>query len=176
VRALLLDFPFEFFDVGRGDEMSLSGHPWLRGGLRLLRYGVRPVPGRRKKALLVSVLTDLHGAPDYFLHAAGTYILKKWAPVSRKSEALRRAMPDKEAVVLSKAAREFIAEGKKEGRKEGRDEAALGIARGFLQLLGQKFGPLPYGTEERVLSATIGELERWLGRVIPARSIEEVFS
>ncbi len=144
----------------------------------MLRYGVRPVPRKRKKALLVSVLTDLRGVPDYFLHAAGAYILKKWAPVSRKdlSEALRRAMPDKEAVVLSKAAREFIAEGKKEGRKEGRDEVALGVARALLQQFRQKFGPVPEGVEERVRSATPAELERWLGRVIPARSIEDVFS
>ncbi|MGI5861860.1 MAG: hypothetical protein ACOX6T_07340 [Myxococcales bacterium] len=74
--------------------------------------------------------------------------------------------------MLSKAAQEFIAE----GRKEGRDEVALGAARGLLQQFRQKFGPVPDSIQERVLSATVAELERWLGRVIPAKSLEDVFS
>jgi predicted transposase YdaD len=179
LRPLLLDFPIEVFDVGRGDEMKLSSHPWLRGGLRLLRHGVRAVPREEKRALLVSVLTDLRGVPDYFLQASANYILNRWVPVSRKdlSRALRVAMPDKEAVVISKAAQEFIKEGERRGVRKGRKEATLGTEAKILLLqLSQKFGPVPEGVEKRVRVAALGQLETWLDRFVEAKTMEDVFS
>ena len=127
----------------------------------------------------MSVLTDLRGVPDYFLQASANYILNRWVPVSRKdlSRALRVAMPDKEAVVISKAAQEFIKEGERRGVRKGRKEATLGTEAKILLLqLSQKFGPVPEGVEKRVRVAALGQLETWLDRFVEAKTMEDVFS
>jgi hypothetical protein len=54
-------------------------------------------------------------------------------------------------------------------REEGR---AAGRAETLLQLLGQKFGPLPGDVRERVLSASAQQLEAWTGRVLSAATLE----
>jgi hypothetical protein len=52
-----------------------------------------------------------------------------------------------------------------EGRAEGRAET-------LLQLLGEKFGPLPVDVTARVLRASVQELEAWTGRLLSATTLE----
>ena len=178
LRGLALDFPIEVFDLGVGDELLLSVHPGLRGGLRLLRHGVVPPPPEQIEPLLLSILADLQGMPDRFLQAAGHYILDRWAPLSREEflVAVRAVMPGKEEQMRSKAAEEFVAEGFEKGREEGREEGIeTGEAKLLLLLLEHKFGPVSEGLRPRICSASTELLNLWSVRVLDAQRIEEVF-
>lgn len=46
----------------------------------------------------------------------------------------------------------------------------------FLRLLRRKFGELPDSLVARVEGADTASLERWVDRLLPARSVEEVFA
>jgi predicted transposase YdaD len=76
----------------------------------------------------------------------------------------------------NKARREGRREGKQEGRKEGRQEGQVeGMRRLLLQLLDERFGPLPGKVRRRVeeISSveTLSELAR---RVLQAGSLQEM--
>jgi hypothetical protein len=77
-------------------------------------------------------------------------------------------MPDKEALVVSKAVRQWLDEGRAEGRVEG-------MAAALLRQLEHRFGPLPEEVRERAASASIPQLEHWLVRFVDASSLSEVF-
>lgn len=65
---------------------------------------------------------------------------------------------------------------KDEGRAEGRAEGQRSMLRSMLlDQLGQRFGPLPDAIRARIEAAEVQELQRWGKRVIPARSLAEVF-
>ncbi|MGI5860920.1 MAG: Rpn family recombination-promoting nuclease/putative transposase [Myxococcales bacterium] len=129
-----VDFSIHVFDLGRGDELALSAHPVLRGGLRLLRHGSRHPPEEEAKVLLRSALADLRGASDGCLEAAADCILDRWTNITSEDliEAVREVLPDKEEAMVSKAAKEFFAEGRAAGRAAGVEEGiAIGEVRGF---------------------------------------------
>jgi hypothetical protein len=66
-------------------------------------------------------------------------------------------------------------EGHKEGRKEGRDEGRKEEARSLLlRLLRARFGELPPAAVARIEGAELGDVERWVDRVLGARSLAEV--
>jgi hypothetical protein len=48
--------------------------------------------------------------------------------------------------------------------------------RALLRLLAQRFGTLPVAVTERIDAARSPELNRWLDRVLPARSLDDVFA
>ncbi|HCF59602.1 MAG TPA: hypothetical protein DFS52_16605, partial [Myxococcales bacterium] len=164
--GLALDFPIHVFDLGLGDEVQLSAMPWLRGALRLLRHGVRNPAAEEARSLLVGILSDLQGAPDSYLEAVRNYVLDRWAELTPQalSEAVRAAIPEREALVVSKAVRQWLDEGR-----------ADGIASSLLRLLERRFGPLPEEVRKRAASASIPQLEHWLDRSINASSLSEVF-
>jgi predicted transposase YdaD len=172
-----LDFPISVFDLWEGEETSPSAHPWLRAGLRLLRHGSRPLDPEQIRPLLATVFSELNGISPRVIHAAAHYILDRWVPASRADleEAARSVMAKEEQRMVSKAAEEYMAQGRAEGLSEGRTEATRQTeARILLRLLETKFGSLPSPLRSRVLQASLSELELWLERVLSASSIEEV--
>ena len=48
--------------------------------------------------------------------------------------------------------------------------------RALLRLLEQRFGTLPGAVAERIDAAGFADLERWFERVLPARSLDDVFA
>jgi len=48
--------------------------------------------------------------------------------------------------------------------------------RVLLRLLAQRFGALPVAVTERIDAARSPELDRWLDRVLTARSLDDVFA
>ncbi|MGI5860950.1 MAG: Rpn family recombination-promoting nuclease/putative transposase [Myxococcales bacterium] len=176
--GLALDFPIQVFDLGVGDEMQLSAMPWLRGALRLLRHGVQSPGAEEAKGLLVGILSDLQGAPDSYLEAVRSYVLDRWEELTLQAfdEAMRAVMPDKEARVVSKAARQLLDEGRADGLREGLARGrAEGMAATLLRLLERRFGPLPEEVRERAATASVSQLERWIDRSVDASSLSEVF-
>ena len=65
-----------------------------------------------------------------------------------------------------------MAKGKAEGRTKGRAE---GKADTLLTQLTQRFNQIPPTTERRVRKASEARLDAWLGRILVADSIEDVF-
>ncbi|MCC6897881.1 MAG: DUF4351 domain-containing protein [Polyangiaceae bacterium] len=60
------------------------------------------------------------------------------------------------------------AEGEAKGKAEGKAEV-------LIRLLHLKFGPVPAAAAERVRSAPVSDLDRWVERVLTAASLDAVF-
>jgi hypothetical protein len=76
-------------------------------------------------------------------------------------------------VLASKTGDEVMATTAEQLRVEGRLSA---LRQMLVQQLEQKFGHIPDGLRQRVAAATLVDLERWCGRVLPATSLQEVFA
>ncbi|MCG8425403.1 MAG: hypothetical protein MJE77_46580 [Proteobacteria bacterium] len=82
--------------------------------------------------------------------------------------ALERLMELHNYEFQSEFAKRYVKEGMKEGMKvHGR--------KVLLTLLAQRFGDPSEQIRKRIEQAEINELERWTNRVIPARTLEDVF-
>jgi predicted transposase YdaD len=69
--------------------------------------------------------------------------------------------------------RPMIEEAESLGRQEGRQE---GTQSQLLDLLAEKFGPVPAAITDRVHAASAEEVGRWARRILRANSIEETLS
>jgi hypothetical protein len=83
------------------------------------------------------------------------------------ARAFQQARPGNEAMV-SLAAREWMAEGEARGRTEGKAEA-------LTQFLLRRFGPVSDSVTARIEAADSETLDRWIGRVIDAPTVDGVF-
>lgn len=77
--------------------------------------------------------------------------------------------------------RETTARGRREGHREGRREGIKqgvkeGKAGALLAMLAQRFGELPGAVTDRVARASMSDIERWLGRVLRAATLDDVFA
>jgi flagellar biosynthesis/type III secretory pathway protein FliH len=69
--------------------------------------------------------------------------------------------------------RETSDRGRKEGLREG---IQAGEARALLLMLEERFGELPAAVTARVARANMNQIESWLGRVLHAATLEDVFT
>ena len=81
---------------------------------------------------------------------------------------------------LAEGRADGLAEGKAEGLAEGRaDGLAEGTAKAkaddIIKLLEYRFGPLKAAVRERIETASVGELDSWVIRVLDATSPEAIF-
>ena len=69
------------------------------------------------------------------------------------------------------------AEGRNEGRTEGRIEGKIeGKQQSLLRLATQRFGKVPEAARQRVGAATEADLDRWMDRLLVARSIADLLN
>ena len=69
------------------------------------------------------------------------------------------------------------AEGEAHGRARGRAEGeARGRAETLLELLNIKFTRVPADIENKVRTASPSQLETWTRRILPATTLDEIFS
>jgi hypothetical protein len=71
--------------------------------------------------------------------------------------------------IYSEWERETTDRGREEGLKEGE-------ARALLFMLEERFGELPAAVTTRVARASMKHIERWLGRVLRAATLDDVFA
>jgi flagellar biosynthesis/type III secretory pathway protein FliH len=69
--------------------------------------------------------------------------------------------------------RKGLKQGLESGLKQGREEALREVLVGQLT---QRFGSLPRAASERIQQADAATLERWVGRVLPAASLDDVLA
>ena len=174
LRPHLLDFPIRVMDVGKIEDDHLSRDRRLRVGLLLLKYATRTDAGKVVE-ILTGLLVEMRGLPPELFERSWRYIVGAYGPldVEMLSEALRRAMPEKEEQMLSIAARQWLAEGRAEGRAQGQAE---GQAKALERVLLKRFGKIPSVFREAMASADIAQLDAWIERAIDADSIEAVFA
>jgi hypothetical protein len=99
--------------------------------------------------------------------------------------ALEAIMQHQNYTYQSDFAKKYVAEGMEEGRKEGQKEGRKegrkeGIEIGYRETLGkllqQRFGALPPDAVARLDEADAETLSTWIGRVLTAASLADVFS
>jgi len=105
-------------------------------------------------------------AEDPTMHLA-TQTLEE---LSQDPEACRLALERAQELALY---RYDLATSRDEGREEGRRGA---LAETLLKFLDQRFGQPPAVVQALVRAATAQQLDAWLGRVLTARSVDEIFA
>jgi predicted transposase/invertase (TIGR01784 family) len=181
LKAELLDFPFGLVDLGQIPDGRLSNDPELRAGFLVLKYA-RRVTTQNVEETLAWMLGELRGVPEDLLSLAMRYIIRTFAPLDRErlASVLKRSRARQEREMLSKLAKELLAEGKAQGVKLGKAQGvklgeARGEARALLLVLERRFGKLPGNLLDRVRKAGTEQLEFWLRRAVEAASLEAVF-
>ncbi|MBF0369369.1 MAG: Rpn family recombination-promoting nuclease/putative transposase [Magnetococcales bacterium] len=163
----LLDFRFSVVDLGQIDDTALSRDDRLRGGFLALKCvfqkGVKP----ETVAGIGKVLqVDQELAKQTLLYLIQTYEELDMDSIQAFSD---EAFPGKAEEYKSLFAREMIAKGRQEGRQEGESK----ILHRQLQ---RKFGPsLPDWVEDKLATASLGEIEEWSDQILDAQSLDEVF-
>lgn len=74
---------------------------------------------------------------------------------------------------LRKGMKRGLEKGLEKGVEQGRENEARALLVG---LLTQRFGSLPEGASERIQHADTATLERWVSRVLPAASLDDVLA
>ncbi len=144
----------EFLLEGGAPEESIFAvlckleNPREAVGAILRRIGEMPILQQREAALMLLVLSGLRGLIALV-----------------KDEVTR--MP----VSIHIHENEFLEEIYQEGVEKGRQEARLLL----IDLSEQKFGPLAAALKERIDSATMDDVQRWIRRVLKSSTIEEIF-
>ena len=137
-------------------------------------------------AWVLKQLGEAPEVPEEVLSLAMRYRLRAYKPLDqeRLAAVLKRVGTRKERKMLSKVARELLAEGVARGVKRGerRGEArgerrgkAQGEAKALLLVLERRFGALPDDLLQRVRKAGSTQLEVWLRRSVNAATLDAVF-
>ncbi len=124
-----------------------------------------------------ALLRQMNEAPTgrEALHAIASYILEVSQTV--KAETLGQVLArtigkESGAQVMTTAGEQIREQGRQEGRKEG---VVLGLKQALLRMLWLRFGDVPESVEQRILSATRTETDRWLGQALKAATLDDVF-
>lgn len=173
MKQELLDFPFGLVDLGQIPDPELSGEPELMAGFLVLKYSLR-VTGKNVEETVARLLDQLSRAPEELLSLATRYIIRGFGFLDRKriASALRKTRTKEARKMLSKLAKELLAEGEARGVKLGK---AQGEAAALLLVLRRRFGELPDKLIERVRNGRRAQLETWLLRSVDAASLDAVF-
>jgi len=105
------------------------------------------------------------------------YVVERMELAPEALEAsLRRTRPERWETLMGTVAQAWMEEGRAEGIAEGRAEGIVeGRAETFLRLARIRFGDVPERLVERVRSAEVETLDRWLESLVTAAALEEVF-
>jgi predicted transposase YdaD len=167
LEPYVADFQFRLIDLTHQDDRELHG--WLTTDLgKLVALCLKHAPYdsalesrlRNWLELLGRVVRAPGGVAG--LNVVSRYLLEVNDITADRLRHVLESALDPEAL-------EAVMTGAERLREEGRAE---GRAKALLQLLDQRFGPLPGDVTERVLRASVQELEVWTGRVLSAASLE----
>ncbi len=90
--------------------------------------------------------------------------------VMYSDEELRLAAERREQALVD--AEDMLYQARYEGRQEGHQEGEAGLLQ---RLLTHKFGPLSQDLQQRIQSATPGQLQTWSLNILEAKTLDDVF-
>lgn len=130
--------------------------------------GVLRVTDENLEEVVARVLSEVRGSSGELFLQVLRYMIAAYGPPRCPwidlEAAMRRSMNEEEESMLSRAARELLAEGE-----------ARGEAKALRRILERRFGALPPSAVELVAAAGPAELERWLDRAVDAPDLGAVF-
>jgi len=95
------------------------------------------------------------------------------APEALQALLERDIGPEAKDIIVT-AGQQLIEQGRKEGRKEGRQQ---GFQEVLLRLLRQRFGAqVDTQVEQRIMTASVEQIETWSMRVLSAATLAELFA
>jgi len=168
-RTPSIHFQFEIINLRELDaEPLLASDDWADIALALL------AKGDREKVLAVAVSRLRRMGREERAWASGTIILL--SGILGIEDTVNERM--KEAGMIDLMENKVVGpmilqaeqKGRSEGRQEGRQEGMQGL---LLDLLTEKFGPLPEWAAQRLQAASAAELHAWAKRVLHHASIED---
>ncbi|EWY38095.1 hypothetical protein N825_15660 [Skermanella stibiiresistens SB22] len=184
LRAGPLDFGYTLVDLANLPDAGLSGHAELQAGLLMLKYATRDDdPEVTLECLLGAAATiDLSIVRIVVRYLFGS---GDAGHRNRLRSVLGRILPGQEDDIMPTIAESYIAEGEVKGHAKGMAEGlAEGLAEGelkgraalFIRILEQRFGEVPDAVDLKVRTATIADIDRWIGRILEASSPEAVIN
>jgi predicted transposase YdaD len=176
LRPWLVDFRYSLVDLGRLDDVGLSGNAVLRTGFLILKYGSGDADLRTTLLTLGRAALAL-GFDD--LVALVRYVLGEPNEIEAGilREVLKEILPEQEERIMSIAAEQWKAEGFSQGvlHGEARGEAR-GKAEMLLRQLRRRFHTLAPEMEARVREADGSQLDDWSERFVDAQTLADVFT
>ena len=175
---LLKDFAYVLHDLGEIEPLSLSRAPEVRAGLLALRV----VHAKDIPAEILDLMTGGTLAGSEFERHLMRYIVERMNLTPPMLEAsLRRTKPDRWEALMGTVAEAWIEQGRAEGIEQGlAQRMEKGLAEGRAELLLRqlelRFGDVPEAARERVLGASVAELEAWAETVLIAASLDEALA
>jgi hypothetical protein len=170
LAGIVPDFRYFLSDLGAQADHELSRFALLRSGLMALKHATRGSDIVSIEAIVTAEIWH-----DLFCGVVIKYIFRAFRKIDR-GEVARLLTTIKEKagpIMVSNIAQEWIDEGKAQGLMQG---MAQGEARLLTKLLSGRFGPLPAEVTARMEDADTDALETWAGRLLDARTLDEVFA
>jgi len=166
-------FGYTLRDLRRTEPGALPRRPDLLAGLLALREAFGGGISRELLDLITGGTVD---GSDFERHVL-LYVVERMELAPEALEAsLRRTRPERWETLMGTVAQAWMEEGRAEGIAEGRAEGIVeGRAETFLRLARIRFGDVPERLVERVRSAEVETLDRWLESLVTAAALEEVF-
>jgi len=171
IRQYLPSFRHALVDLAGIDDGALSAQARLRAFLKALKY----VQRSELPLLMQVLLAEVPALEDADVILILRYIVKGAVPVSDETlhNALQQLVPNREKEIMTRFGQKYfddgMAKGVQQGRMEGRVEGELA------RLLEKRFGDIPSGVRERISSADLPSLQKWLEQVFDAPDLPSVF-
>jgi hypothetical protein len=160
-----MDFRFEIVNLREYDaDLLLASDDWADIALALL------AKGDREKVLGVAVSRLRRMGREERAWASGTIILL--SGILGIEDTVNERMKEAGMIDLmeNKVVGPMILQAEQKGRSEGRQEGMQGL---LLDLLTERFGPLPEWATDRLRTASSEELHAWAKRVLHSASLAD---
>ncbi|MBK8095807.1 MAG: Rpn family recombination-promoting nuclease/putative transposase [Planctomycetes bacterium] len=177
LAALTVGMTLLVLDLAAMSEAEIAALP-LPPVARLALLALQFLRGADSEAVLAalwrwqSLVVEVYGAPGGALacEALGSYIVEVTdLPVQRLRDEMTRLVDPRAGEEIMSTAERLRAEGRTEGKIEGKQQSLLRLAT-------QRFGKVPEAARQRVSAASEADLDRWMDRLLAARSIAELLA
>jgi hypothetical protein len=167
-RPLTIQFGYVLIDLGRIDDDSLSRDLRQRAMLTALKYTPRP---DMREVGLKRVVRQFAGLSEVDIILILRYILDRHGDIGKDdvNRALLEGAPERRDEIMNVWIREIGEEHFARGEAKGKAET-------LLKQLSHRFGRLPQEAEQRIRKADPETLDRWILRILDAKSLAEVMA
>jgi hypothetical protein len=167
-----LDAAYILIDEGRLPAASLPAEENLAGLIVRLERAANFDDAQRWLIALWSHFASPEMTP--LRRALSTWVRRLVAPAlgADQSRLLETVIHLEDTSMLRYALVREMDQARAQGRQEGRQEGIAGL---LIRQLTRRFGPPSVTLEQRILGATLAEIEVWADRILDAAALDDVF-